>query len=86
MKTSPGRKSRATRRAAAKNGPQRMADLFPIVGIGASAGGLEAFSELLQACRKKAGWHSCWCSIWIPKIKVPYRRFWGGLPSFQWKK
>ncbi|MFZ0292895.1 MAG: chemotaxis protein CheB [Candidatus Sulfotelmatobacter sp.] len=55
MKTSPGRKVRATRPAAARNGPQRMPELFPIVGIGASAGGLEAFAELLHNLPEKTG-------------------------------
>ncbi|MFZ0285919.1 MAG: chemotaxis protein CheB, partial [Terriglobales bacterium] len=31
------------------------ADLFPIVGIGASAGGLEAFSDLLRSLPRKTG-------------------------------
>ncbi|MGB8987552.1 MAG: chemotaxis protein CheB [Candidatus Sulfotelmatobacter sp.] len=55
MKTSPGKKGRATRSAAAKNGPQLMPELFPIVGVGASAGGLEAFSELLHNLPEKTG-------------------------------
>src|SRR5205807_2589266 len=37
-------------------GPQTPArDSFPIVGVGASAGGLEAFSELLKALHPKLG-------------------------------
>jgi len=56
MKTSPGKKDRATRPAAApKTGPQGIPELFPIVGIGASAGGLEAFSELLHNLPEKTG-------------------------------
>jgi two-component system, chemotaxis family, CheB/CheR fusion protein len=35
--------------------PVRQAELFPIVGIGASAGGLEAFSELLRLLPRKTG-------------------------------
>ncbi|MGO9124531.1 MAG: chemotaxis protein CheB [Terriglobales bacterium] len=35
--------------------PVRQAELFPIVGIGASAGGLEAFSELLHSLPEKTG-------------------------------
>jgi two-component system CheB/CheR fusion protein len=31
------------------------ADVFPIVGVGASAGGLEAFSELLRGLPAKTG-------------------------------
>ncbi|MGA7299743.1 MAG: chemotaxis protein CheB, partial [Candidatus Sulfotelmatobacter sp.] len=57
MKTSSGKgkKDKATIPTAAKNGPQLMPDLFPIVGIGASAGGLEAFSELLHNLPEKTG-------------------------------
>jgi two-component system CheB/CheR fusion protein len=35
--------------------PQTQGDLFPVVGIGASAGGLEAFKELLSGLPDKAG-------------------------------
>jgi chemotaxis response regulator CheB len=35
---------------------------FPIVGIGASAGGLEAFTQLL-ICRSRPAWRSCLSSI-----------------------
>jgi two-component system CheB/CheR fusion protein len=35
--------------------PARHAELFPIVGVGASAGGLEAFSELLRSLPPKTG-------------------------------
>lgn len=35
--------------------PERRSVLFPIVGIGASAGGLEAFSDLLRHLPEKAG-------------------------------
>jgi len=39
----------------------------PIVGIGASAGGLEAFTQLLkQTAARHRGSVSCWCSISIP--------------------
>ena len=57
MKTSPGKgkKDKAKIPTAAKNGPQLMPELFPIVGIGASAGGLEAFSELLHNLPEKTG-------------------------------
>jgi two-component system, chemotaxis family, CheB/CheR fusion protein len=55
MKTSPGRKNRGAHPVAAKNGPQRIPELFPIVGIGASAGGLEAFSELLHNLPEETG-------------------------------
>jgi two-component system CheB/CheR fusion protein len=33
----------------------RASGLFPIVGVGASAGGLEAFSELLRELPEKTG-------------------------------
>lgn len=45
-------KIRSASRAAS---PVRQAELFPIVGIGASAGGLEAFSELLRGLPQKTG-------------------------------
>jgi two-component system CheB/CheR fusion protein len=35
--------------------PVRQAELFPIVGIGASAGGLEAFTDLLRGLPQKTG-------------------------------
>ena len=41
-------------RPAPRSGPSR-SDSFPIVGIGASAGGLEAFKELLASLPEKAG-------------------------------
>jgi len=31
---------------------------YPVVGIGASAGGLQAFQELLGSLDPKTGWHS----------------------------
>jgi two-component system CheB/CheR fusion protein len=43
---------RSANRAAS---PVRQAELFPIVGIGASAGGLEAFSDLLHSLPQKTG-------------------------------
>jgi two-component system, chemotaxis family, CheB/CheR fusion protein len=42
-------------RAAAKVGARAAAARFPIVGVGASAGGLEAFKELLQPLPAKPG-------------------------------
>ena len=33
---------------------QRSANLFPVVGIGASAGGLDAFKKLLKAIPEKS--------------------------------
>ena len=37
---------------------------FPIVGIGASAGGLEAFKELLENLPWIRAWGSCWSNTW----------------------
>jgi two-component system CheB/CheR fusion protein len=51
----PSKVGKSSRRATAKNGPQRVLPLFPIVGIGASAGGLEAFSELLHGLPEQTG-------------------------------
>lgn len=64
--TSPGAlggKDVATRKRS--SGPS-----FPIVGIGASAGGLEAFTQLLQALPLETGMGSCWFSIWIRSTKA----------------
>jgi two-component system, chemotaxis family, CheB/CheR fusion protein len=55
MKNSSSKESKTTRRTVTKNGPRRLPELFPIVGIGASAGGLEAFSELLHNLPEKTG-------------------------------
>ena len=55
MKSSSSKESKTTRRTVAKNAPRRLPELFPIVGIGASAGGLEAFSELLHNLPEKTG-------------------------------
>lgn len=46
-----GRKKSAPKKTAKKSAPQ----FFPIVGIGASAGGLEAFSDLLENLAPDAG-------------------------------
>ncbi len=32
---------------------------FPIVGVAASAGGLEAFTQLLSHLPNELGWHLC---------------------------
>ena len=47
-KPSPNRVTRAARAAAQRDESASRRKSFPIVGIGASAGGLEAFSRLLQ--------------------------------------
>src|SRR6185312_9045280 len=51
--TCPSVSSKTTRRGAVKSGGGHMS--FPIVGIGASAGGLEAISELLAALPSQNG-------------------------------
>src|SRR5580692_5061750 len=54
MKSSPHR-IRSRRKAAAEGDAKPSSGLFPIVGIGASAGGLEAFSELLRHLPERTG-------------------------------
>jgi two-component system, chemotaxis family, CheB/CheR fusion protein len=48
---------------------------FPIVGIGASAGGLEAFTELFKHLPLDTGLGVCWCSISIRNMKACSRSF-----------
>ena len=48
MKSSPRKRPKSNRKATAENEAKASPGLFPIVGFGASAGGLEAFSELLR--------------------------------------
>jgi two-component system CheB/CheR fusion protein len=55
MKSSPRKQGKSSRPIAAKNNPHKLPEPFPIVGIGASAGGLEAFSELLHNLPEKTG-------------------------------
>lgn len=43
---------------------------FPIVAIGASAGGLEAFEHSLANCRQAAEWPLSSSSIWTRITKV----------------
>ena len=45
----------AEKSRAGENGPKADGDLFPIVGIGASAGGLEAFTRLVQQLPSDTG-------------------------------
>ena len=45
----------AKNREAAEDPPVPKTDPFPIVGVGASAGGIEAFLELLRALPQKPG-------------------------------
>jgi two-component system CheB/CheR fusion protein len=55
MKSSPRKQGKSSRPIAAKNNSHKLPEPFPIVGIGASAGGLEAFSELLHNLPEKTG-------------------------------
>jgi two-component system CheB/CheR fusion protein len=55
MKSSPRKPVKSTRRAPTTITSKAPPGLFPIVGIGASAGGLEAFSELLRYLPEKTG-------------------------------
>ncbi len=55
MKSSPRKQVKSRRKATVENGAKASSGLFPIVGIGASAGGLEAFSELLRHLPEKTG-------------------------------
>jgi two-component system CheB/CheR fusion protein len=55
MKSSPRKPVKSRRKAAAEIEVKASQASFPIVGIGASAGGLEAFSELLRYLPEKTG-------------------------------
>ncbi len=55
MKNSPRKQGKPRRPLAARNNLHNFPSPFPIVGIGASAGGLEAFSELLHNLPEKTG-------------------------------
>jgi two-component system, chemotaxis family, CheB/CheR fusion protein len=55
MKSSPRKQVKSSRKATAGKDAKAFPGLFPIVGIGASAGGLEAFSELLRNLPEKTG-------------------------------
>ena len=55
MKKSPLKQVKSTRKAPPQNDAKASPSSFPIVGIGASAGGLEAFSELLRYLPEKTG-------------------------------
>jgi two-component system CheB/CheR fusion protein len=55
MKSSPRKQVKSRRKATAEDDAKPSSGLFPIVGIGASAGGLEAFSELLRHLPEKTG-------------------------------
>jgi two-component system, chemotaxis family, CheB/CheR fusion protein len=55
MKSSPRKQVKSRRKADTHNDAKVPSGPFPIVGIGASAGGLEAFSELLRHLPEKTG-------------------------------
>ena len=55
MKSSARKQVKSSRKVAANDDAGALDGLFPIVGIGASAGGLEAFSELLHNLPEKTG-------------------------------
>jgi two-component system CheB/CheR fusion protein len=55
MKSSARTPVKSTRKSTAEKDAKASPGLFPIVGIGASAGGLEAFSELLRYLPEKTG-------------------------------
>src|SRR6266851_6767102 len=55
MKSSPRKPVKSSHKAPTAIDAKASPGLFPIVGIGASAGGLEAFSELLRYLPEKTG-------------------------------
>src|SRR5258707_7772559 len=55
MKSSPRKQVKSTRKATTEINAKAPSGSFPIVGIGASAGGLEAFSEFLRHLPEKSG-------------------------------
>ena len=55
MKSSPRKPVKSSRKATTETDTKPSSGSFPIVGIGASAGGLEAFSELLRYLPEKTG-------------------------------
>jgi two-component system, chemotaxis family, CheB/CheR fusion protein len=55
MKSSPRKQVKSRRKADTQSDVKLPSGTFPIVGIGASAGGLEAFSELLRHLPEKTG-------------------------------
>jgi two-component system CheB/CheR fusion protein len=55
MKSSARKQVKSIRKTIAEKSAKASPALFPIVGIGASAGGLEAFSELLRFLPEKTG-------------------------------
>ena len=55
MKSAPRKRIKSSGKSPTEIDAKPSPGLFPIVGIGASAGGLEAFSELLRYLPEKTG-------------------------------
>jgi len=55
MKSSPRKPVKSSRKTTPETDTKTSSGSFPVVGIGASAGGLEAFSELLRYLPEKTG-------------------------------
>ena len=55
MKSSQSDKVKFIRKPSGNNEAKTVSGPFPVVGIGASAGGLEAYSELLHNLPEKTG-------------------------------
>ena len=70
------RRDRLPARATSLGGtPPAFTHPLPIVGVGASAGGLEAFSQLLErAARRRPAWRSCSCSTSPRSTRARCRR------------
>lgn len=66
----PARSRRSRGHPVPARGPPLLSPDFPVVGIGASAGGLEACTELFRALPPDNGWHSSSCSISTPVMKA----------------
>jgi hypothetical protein len=59
---------------------------FPIVAIGASAGGLEAYTEFFMRCQPIPEWRLCWCSISTQATTVCCRKFLPKRPEWRSKR
>ena len=60
---------------------------FPIVGVGASAGGLEALEALFRACQPIPGWRSWLFRICIPATPACCPSCWARPPSWRsWRR
>jgi chemotaxis response regulator CheB len=68
-------------RAAEETPPQQSEDTsFPIVGIGASAGGLEAYEQFFanMPLTRKAEWRLSWFSTWTRTARA-FLTTWSGV-------